>query len=100
MIGLTGGFTGIAEGTLTIPTGTIVSPVFAGGAGWTNMSGQVTGAWDVGGGLSFMLSNHVMLMASYRYIKTMGQDEGGNMGGMDMKMNAMQMVSGGIMYTL
>ena len=104
MFGLTGGFTGIGEGTLTIPTSTFVSPVLVGGAGWTNMSGKTTGAWDVGGGLSFMLSNHVMLMASYRYIKTIGSDDNGmKKGGMEMgnmKMNAMQMVSGGIMYTL
>jgi opacity protein-like surface antigen len=103
MFGLTGGFTGIGEGTITIPTGTMVSPVFVGGAGWTNISGKVTGAWDVGGGLSFMLSSHVMLMASYRYVKAIGA-QNSSMGGMQMgggmKMNAMQMVGGGLMYSL
>ena len=47
------------------------TPYAAAGAGWGNLSGKATGAWDVGGGLKFELSRDVQASVDYRYIQTM-----------------------------
>ncbi|QLE79686.1 OmpA family protein [Francisella sp. Scap27] len=64
-------FAGIGEGVLNLSNSTMFTPYAAAGAGWGNLSGQATGAWDVGGGLKFELSRHVQASVDYRYIQTM-----------------------------
>lgn len=66
-----GMFGGLGEGVLNLSNSTMLTPYAAGGAGWANLAGQATGAWDVGGGLKFELSRDVQLSADYRYIQTM-----------------------------
>ncbi|MFC4891857.1 hypothetical protein ACFPDQ_02175 [Pseudofrancisella aestuarii] len=99
MMSLGGTFTGIGEGVIMIPTGTMVMPSFAGGGGWSNLSGPVKGAWDVGGGLNFVLSKHLNVGVMYRYIETVGPDPvaGGGMQQPNAKA-AMSMVSAGFTW--
>ena len=66
-----GMFGGLGEGVVNLSNSTMLTPYAAGGAGWANLAGQATGAWDVGGGLKFELSRDVQLSADYRYIQTM-----------------------------
>lgn len=101
MISYSGTFTGIGEGVVMIPTGSMIMPYFAGGAGWSNMSGEVQGAWDIGGGINFALSKSLSAVASYRYIQTMAPNPiaGGGMNQPDARA-AMSMVSGGLVWYL
>lgn len=64
-------FAGIGEGVINLSNSTMFTPYAAGGAGWGNLSGKATGAWDVGGGLKFELSRHVQASVDYRHIETM-----------------------------
>lgn len=64
-------FAGIGEGVINLSNSTMFTPYAAAGAGWGNLSGKATGAWDVGGGLKFELSRHVQASVDYRYIQTM-----------------------------
>lgn len=64
-------FAGLGEGVINFSNSTMITPYAAGGAGWANLAGQATGAWDVGGGLKFELSRDVQVSADYRYIQTM-----------------------------
>jgi OOP family OmpA-OmpF porin len=66
-----GMFTGIGEGVINFSNSTMFTPYAAGGAGWANLSGRATGAWDVGGGLKFEISKHIQTSIDYRYIQTM-----------------------------
>ncbi|MGQ4001627.1 OmpA family protein [Francisellaceae bacterium CB299] len=66
-----GMFGGLAEGVVNLSNDTMFTPYAMGGAGWANLAGQATGAWDVGGGLKFELSRHVQASVDYRYIQTM-----------------------------
>ncbi|WP_341475241.1 hypothetical protein, partial [Francisella tularensis] len=68
MISYSGTFTGIGEATIMSPTGSMIMPYAA--AGWSNMSGSVQGACDVGGGIN-ALSKTLSAVAAYRYIHTM-----------------------------
>ncbi|AIT10160.1 membrane protein [Candidatus Francisella endociliophora] len=64
-------FAGIGEGVINLSNSTMFTPYAAAGAGWGNLSGKATGAWDVGGGLKFELSRDVQASVDYRYIQTM-----------------------------
>lgn len=64
-------FAGLGEGVINFSNSTMFTPYAVGGAGWGNLSGQATGAWDVGGGLKFELSRDVQASVDYRYIQTM-----------------------------
>ncbi|MFC4892618.1 OmpA family protein [Pseudofrancisella aestuarii] len=64
-------FAGLGEGVINFSNSTMFTPYAAGGAGWANLAGQATGAWDVGGGLKFELSRNVQASVDYRYIQTM-----------------------------
>ncbi|ALB01673.1 membrane protein [Francisella persica ATCC VR-331] len=64
-------FSGLGEGVINFSNSTMFTPYAAGGAGWASLAGQVTGAWDVGGGLKFELSRNVQASVDYRYIQTM-----------------------------
>ncbi|ABO47167.1 ompA family protein [Francisella tularensis subsp. tularensis WY96-3418] len=64
-------FAGLGEGVVNFSNNTMFTPYAAGGAGWANLAGQATGAWDVGGGLKFELSRNVQASVDYRYIQTM-----------------------------
>ncbi len=66
-----GMFGGLAEGVMNLSNATMFTPYAMSGAGWANLAGQATGAWDVGGGLKFELSRHVQASVDYRYIQTM-----------------------------
>ncbi len=66
-----GMFGGLAEGVVNLSNDTMFTPYAMGGAGWANLAGKATGAWDVGGGLKFELSRHVQASVDYRYIQTM-----------------------------
>ncbi|API87820.1 hypothetical protein F7310_09785 [Francisella uliginis] len=102
MMSYGGTFTGIGEGILMIPTGTMIMPYAAGGAGWSNMSGNTQGAWDVGGGIMIPLSKSVDINISYRYIQTIAPLPAGGMGGMMMNQPDarahMSMASGGLVW--
>ncbi|MED7820252.1 MULTISPECIES: hypothetical protein [unclassified Francisella] len=99
MISYGGSFTGIGEGTLMIPTGTIIMPYAAAGAGWSNMSGNTQGAWDVGGGIMIPLSKYISITVSYRYIQTIAPlpVAGGGMNQPNARAY-MSMVSGGLVW--
>ncbi|MFV9973075.1 MAG: OmpA family protein [Francisella endosymbiont of Hyalomma asiaticum] len=64
-------FAGLGEGVINFSNSTMFTPYAAGGAGWANLAGQATGAWDVGGGFKFELSRNVQASVDYRYIQTM-----------------------------
>lgn len=64
-------FAGLGEGVINFSSSTMFTPYAAGGAGWANLAGQATGAWDVGGGLKFELSRNIQASVDYRYIQTM-----------------------------
>lgn len=64
-------FAGLGEGVINFSNSTMFIPYAAGGAGWANLAGQATGAWDVGGGVKFELSRNVQASVDYRYIQTM-----------------------------
>lgn len=64
-------FAGLGEGVINFSNSTMFTPYAVGGAGWANLAGQATGAWDVGGGLKFELSRDVQASVDYRYIQTM-----------------------------
>ena len=66
-----GMFGGLGEGVINFSNDTMYTPYAVGGAGWANLAGKATGAWDVGGGLKFELSRHVQASVDYRYIQTM-----------------------------
>lgn len=99
MISYSGTFTGIGEATIMIPTGSMVMPYAAAGAGWSNMSGAVQGAWDVGGGINIALSKTLSAVAAYRYIQTMAASPiaGAGMNQPNARA-AMSMVSGGLVW--
>ncbi|MDE4946989.1 OmpA family protein, partial [Francisella tularensis subsp. holarctica] len=48
-------FAGLGEGVVNFSNNTMFTPYASGGAGLSNISGQETGAWEVGGGLKFEL---------------------------------------------
>lgn len=98
MISYSGTFTGIGEATIMIPTGSMIMPYAA--AGWSNMSGSVQGAWDVGGGgINIALSKTLSAVAAYRYIQTMAASPiaGAGMNQPNARA-AMSMVSGGLVW--
>ncbi|WP_169709708.1 OmpA family protein [Francisella halioticida] len=64
-------FAGLGEGVVNFSNSTMFTPYMVGGAGWANLAGKATGAWDVGGGLKFELSRDVQASVDYRYIQTM-----------------------------
>ncbi|MED7820053.1 MULTISPECIES: OmpA family protein [unclassified Francisella] len=64
-------FAGLGEGVINFSNSTMFTPYMVGGAGWGNIAGKATGAWDVGGGLKFELSRDVQASVDYRYIQTM-----------------------------
>ncbi|KEI36064.1 outer membrane protein A precursor [Francisella sp. W12-1067] len=66
-----GMFGGLGEGVINLSNDTMFTPYAVGGAGWANLAGRATGAWDVGGGLKFELSRDVQASVDYRYIQTM-----------------------------
>ncbi|AJC48891.1 OmpA family protein [Allofrancisella guangzhouensis] len=66
-----GMFGGLGEGVINLTNNTMFTPYAVGGAGWANLAGRATGAWDVGGGLKFELSRDVQASVDYRYIQTM-----------------------------
>ena len=65
-----GMFGGLGEGVINLSNDTMFTPYALGGAGWGNLSGTASGAWDVGGGLKFELSKYVQASIDYRYIQT------------------------------
>nr|WP_318010098.1 outer membrane beta-barrel protein [Francisella sp. SYW-9] len=70
-----GMFGGLGEGVINLSNHTMLTPYAAGGAGWANLAGDATGAWDVGGGLKFELSKHLQASVDYRYIQTMAPSD-------------------------
>ncbi|EDN38454.1 conserved hypothetical protein [Francisella tularensis subsp. novicida GA99-3548] len=99
MISYSGTFTGIGEATIMIPTGSMIMPYAAAGAGWSNMSGAVQGAWDVGGGINIALSKTLSAVAAYRYIQTMAASPIAGVGmNQPNARAAMSMVSGGLVW--
>ena len=72
-----GMFGGLGEGVINFSNDTMYTPYAVGGAGWANLAGKATGAWDVGGGLKFELSRHVQASVDYRYIQTMAPNPTG-----------------------
>jgi OOP family OmpA-OmpF porin len=72
-----GMFGGLGEGVVNLSNDSMFTPYALGGAGWANLAGKATGAWDVGGGLKFELSRHVQASVDYRYIQTMAPNPAG-----------------------
>ena len=72
-----GMFGGLGEGVINLSNDSMFTPYVVGGAGWANLAGKATGAWDVGGGLKFELSRHVQASVDYRYIQTMAPNPAG-----------------------
>ncbi|MED7788286.1 OmpA family protein [Francisella sp. 19X1-34] len=73
-------FAGLGEGVVNFSNSTMFTPYAVGGAGWANLAGQATGAWDAGGGLKFELSRDVQASVDYRYIQTMAPNVSGENG--------------------
>lgn len=93
-----GMFGGLGEGVINFSNSTMVTPYAAGGAGWANLAGQATGAWDVGGGLKFELSRNVQLTADYRYIQTMAPNAVAGGGQQPGARAGTNMIGGGITW--
>ncbi|WP_192577693.1 OmpA family protein [Francisella sp. LA112445] len=73
-------FAGLGEGVVNFSNSTMFTPYAAAGAGWGNLAGKATGAWDAGGGLKFELSRDVQASVDYRYIQTMAPNVSGENG--------------------
>ncbi|OEZ33784.1 hypothetical protein AS144_01000 [Francisella endosymbiont of Amblyomma maculatum] len=88
-------FAGLGEGVINFSSSTMFTPYAAGGAGWANLAGQATGAWDVGGGLKFELSRNVQASVDYRYIQTMAP---GNISGTSGRRAGTNMIDAGLTW--
>jgi outer membrane protein OmpA-like peptidoglycan-associated protein len=93
-----GMFGGLGEGVINLSNSTMVTPYAAGGAGWANLAGQATGAWDVGGGLKFEMSRDVQLTADYRYIQTMAPQPIAGGGQQPNARSGTNMIGGGVTW--
>ena len=93
-----GMFGGLGEGVLNLSNSTMVTPYAAGGAGWANLAGRATGAWDVGGGLKFDLSRSLQANADYRYIQTMAPQPTSGLGQQKNARAGTNMIGGGLTF--
>ena len=93
-----GMFGGLAEGVISLSNDTMYTPYAVGGAGWANLAGQATGAWDVGGGLKFELSRHVQASVDYRYIQTMAPNPTAGLGQQENAKAGTNMIGAGLTW--
>lgn len=93
-------FAGIGEGVINLSNSTMFTPYAAAGAGWGNLSGKATGAWDVGGGLKFELSRDVQASVDYRYIQTMAPNPVAGLGNQPNAAGGTNMIGAGLTWFL
>ena len=95
---INGMFGSLAEGVYNLSNSTMFTPYVLAGAGFANLAGDATGAWDVGTGVKFELSRNVQASIDYKYIQTMAANPTANVAQQSNARAGTNMIGAGVTW--